>query len=271
MLLSKFMADIVQYGRLLRGSTGSAEGLSFRGMPNDLSQIRRAALATSLRRCDLFSELPAQDLKWIASFVVHKRLGKGDYLFRQGAPAEGFYVVHQGAINVHRINASGKAQVIHVFRVGESFAEAALFENTGYPANASALEQTSVLLVPKTAFLELLRKRPELALRMLASMSRHLQTLVGLIDDLTLKDVQTRLVGWLLKRCGKPLGNEPAVVNLDRSKSVLAAEFGTTNETLSRTFAELRDQKLIFVIGRTITIPKPCELEELFKRNVGDI
>ena len=227
-------------------------------MPNDLSQIGRAALATSLRRCDLFSELPAQDLKWIASFVVHKRLGKGDYLFRQGAHAEGFYVVHQGAINVHRINASGKAQVIHVFRVGESFAEAALFENTGYPANASALEQTSVLLVPKTAFLELLRKRPELALRMLASMSRHLQTLVG-------------LVGWLLKRCGKPLGNEPAVVNLDRSKSVLAAEFGTTNETLSRTFAELRSQKLIFVLGRTITIPKPCELEELFKRNVGDI
>ena len=49
------------------------------------------------------------------------------------------------------------------------------------------------------------------------------------------------------------------------------AEFGTTNETLSRTFAELRDQKLIFVIGRTITMPKPCELEELFKRNVGDI
>jgi hypothetical protein len=28
--------------------------------------------------------------------------------------------VHQGAINVHRINASGKAQVIHVFRVGEA-------------------------------------------------------------------------------------------------------------------------------------------------------
>lgn len=240
-------------------------------MPNDFSRIQRAAHATSLRRCDLFSQLPAEDLKWIASFVVHKRLGKGEYLFRQDAPAEGFYVVQQGAINVYRSNASGKAQVIHVFRVGESFAEATLFENTGYLADASALEQTSVLFVPKTAFLELLRKRPELALRMLASMSRHLQKLVGLIDDLTLKDVQTRLVGWLLERCGKSLGNEPAVVNLDRSKSVLAAEFGTTNETLSRTFAELRDQKLIFVRGRTITIPRPCQLEALFKRNVGDI
>jgi CRP-like cAMP-binding protein len=258
-------------GTTARLDMGRAEGLSFRGMPNDLSQVRSAALATSLRRCNLFSELPAQDLQWIASFVVHKRLGKGDYLFRQGAPFKGFYVVHQGAINVHRINASGKAQVIHVFRAGESFAEAALAENTGYPANARALEQTSVLLVPKTEFLELLGKRPELALRMFASMSRHLQTLVDLIDDLTLKDVQTRLVGWLLKRCSKALGNEAAVVQLDRTKSVLAAEFGTTSETLSRTLAELRNQKLIFVMGRTITILKPRELEELFKRNVGDI
>jgi hypothetical protein len=74
---------------------------------------------------------------------------------------------------------------------------------------------------------------------------------------------------WSGYRCGKPLGNEPVVVKLDRSKSVLAAEFGTTNETLSRTFAERRNQKLIFVIGRTITVPKPCELEELCKGSVG--
>jgi hypothetical protein len=58
----------------------------------------------------------------------------------------------------------------------------------------------------------------------------------------------------------KPLGNEAVVVELDRTKSVPAAEF-----------AELRNQKLIFVMGRTITIPKPRELEELFKQNVGDI
>ena len=111
-------------------------------MPNDLSQIRRAAFATSLRRCYLFSELSAQDLQCIASFVVQKRLGKGECLFREGAPFEGFYVVDEGAISVHRVNASGKMQVIHVFRAGESFAEAALAENTGYPADALALEQT---------------------------------------------------------------------------------------------------------------------------------
>jgi hypothetical protein len=44
--------------------------------------------------------------------------------------------------------------------------------------------------------------------------------------------------------CSKPLGDEAVVVERDRTKGVLAAEFGTTNETLSRTFAELRNLKL---------------------------
>jgi len=235
-------------------------------MPKDLAQLRRASLASSLRRCPLFSELPAQDLQWIASCVVQKCLAKGDWLFRQGEPSEGFYLVHHGAVNVHRVNAAGKEQVIHVFRAGESFAEAVLAGDTPYPADARAVEPTTVLLIPRTAFLELLRKRPELALRMLGSMSRHLHALVALLDDLRLKDVQTRLTGWLLKRCPKPLGDEAAVVELDRTKGVLAAELGTTSETLSRTLAELRTRNLIAVRGRTILIPKPRELEKFFRR-----
>ena len=231
-------------------------------MAKEAVQIRRAAFAAALRRCYLFSALSTQDLECVASFVVQKRLGKGDCLFREGAPSIGFYVVDQGPISVHRINASGKMQVIHVFRPGESFAEATLVENRGYPADACALEQTSVLLVPKVPFLDLLQKRSELALRMVGSMSRHLHALVGLIDDLTLKDVQTRLVCWLLKRCGNPLLDNAVVIRLDRTKSLLASEFGTTNETLSRTFGELRNLKLIAVNGRSITIPNPCRLEE---------
>jgi CRP-like cAMP-binding protein len=239
-------------------------------MANEPAQIRRTAFAATLRRCYLFSELPAKDLESIASFVVQKRLGKGDFLFREGSPCVGFYVMEQGSISIHRINASGKMQIIHVFRAGESFAEAVLVENAGYPADACALEHTSVFLVPKDRFLKLLQKRSELALRMLGSMSRHLHTLVGLIDDLTLKDVQTRLVCWLLKRCGKPLVERAVVIRLEQTKGVLAAEFGTTNETLSRTFAELRKLKLIAVSGRTITIPNPCKLEGYFRHKFDD-
>ena len=64
-----------------------------------------------------------------------------------------------GAINVHRVNATGKEQVIHVFRAGESFAEGTLATDKGYPADARAVEATQVLLVQKGGFLALLRRR----------------------------------------------------------------------------------------------------------------
>jgi hypothetical protein len=43
-------------------------------------------------------------------------------------------------MNIHRVNAAGKEQIIHIFRAGESFAEAGLATPTGYPADARALE-----------------------------------------------------------------------------------------------------------------------------------
>lgn len=240
-------------------------------MRQDIQDMRRVALANSLRACQLFSGLPPEDLDTIASFVVQKRLEKGDYLFHEGAPAEGFYVVQSGAINVHRVSAAGKEQVICVFHPGQSFAEAALASESGYPADARAIESSQILLVPKTDFVELVRRRPEFALRMLGSMSQHLRVLVGLLDDLTLKDVETRLANWLLKRCPVPLGNAPVAIQLHSTKRVIAAELGTASETLSRTLAKFRDEKLLRVSGRTVTLLKPLDLEKLLRRNLGEL
>ncbi len=94
-------------------------------------------------------------------------------------------------------------------------------------------------MVPKGPFLALLARRPDLALRMLGSMSQHLRVLVGLVEDLTLKDVETRLLNWLVQRV--PAGARPPVtIKLNSTKRVLAAELATSSETLSRTFAKLR-------------------------------
>ncbi|MEO6752289.1 MAG: Crp/Fnr family transcriptional regulator [Chthoniobacteraceae bacterium] len=240
-------------------------------MASPTADFRRIVFANTLRGCQLFTGLPAEDLDLIASFAVAKELAKGAYLFHEGSASEGFYVVQRGAVNVHRVSASGKEQVISVFRTGQSFAEAALATAGGYPADARAIEDTTVLLVPKADFLGLLRGRPELALRMLGSMSQHLRVLVGLLDDLTLKDVDTRLANWLLKRCPRPLPRGAIEFQLDRTKRVLAAELGTVSETLSRALAGFRDKKLIRVAGKSITILEPKRLDEILRRNLGEL
>ncbi len=203
--------------------------------------------------------------------VIPKRLAKGDYLFHRGDLAEGFYIVQRGAINVHRVSSLGKEQVIHVFRPVESFAEAALAGPSGYPADARAMTASSVLLVPKRDFVHLLSKRPELALRMLGSLSQHLRVLVALVDDFTLKDIETRLANWLLKRCPQPIANASQMIQLEATKRVLASEMGTTSETLSRTLAKFRELKLLRMSGTTITILQPRGLERLLQRHLGEL
>jgi CRP-like cAMP-binding protein len=237
----------------------------------EASTFRQAVIENTLRSCQLFMGLPTTDIVTIASFVVPKHLDKGDYLFRESDRSEGFYVVQKGAINVHRVSPAGKEQVIHVFRPIESFAEATLATEGGYPADARATEETTVLLVPKNEFVDLLRRRPDLALRMLGSMSQHLRVIVGLLDDLTLKDMETRLANWLLKQCPRPVSAQPVEIKLDRTKRVLAAEMGTTSETLSRTLAKFRDQKFLRVKGNTLTVTRPNELQKLLRHHLGEL
>ena len=235
------------------------------------THFKQAVTENTLRSCQLFYGLPAVDIAAIASFAVTKHLAKGDYLFREGDPTLGFYIVQRGGINVHRVSATGKEQVIHVFRPVESFAEATLASEGGYPGDARATEASTVILIPKRDFVALLRSRPELALRMLSSMSQHLRVLVGLLDDLALKDSETRVANWLLKRCPQPLRVGEIVIELDRTKRVLAAELGATSETLSRTLAKFRDQKLLKVAGRKITITQPRLLDQLLRQHLGEL
>lgn len=231
------------------------------------ADLKLTGLIGSLRCCQLFTGLSAEDLTTIARFTRPLALAKDEYLFHEGEPAHGLYLVQAGAVNVHRVSAAGKEQVIHVFRSGESFAEAALASATGYPANARAVEPTTVLLIPKAPILELIGRRPDLALRMLGSMSVHLRVLVGMLDDLTLKDVETRLLNWLVKQARTA---SQGVIRLPGTKRVLAAELGTSSETLSRTLARLRGQKLITVSAKSIAVHDAGALSAQLRRNLGE-
>jgi len=239
-------------------------------MSTALAEFKKIGVMNALRGCQLFTGLPPQDLENVAAVTIIKSLDKGDYLFHEGDPASGFYIVQRGSVNVHRVNAAGKEQIIHIFRTGESFAEATLATEKGYPADACALEPSQVLLVQKDGILALLRRQPELALRMLGSMSSHLRVLVGQLEDLTLKDVETRLANWLVKRCPNPQSERPVSIELTMTKRVLAAELGTVSETFSRTLAKFRQQRLIAVQGKTVTILAPARLNVLLRRNLGE-
>lgn len=239
-------------------------------MADKFHELRLAAQTVALRGCSMFADVSADDLGRIAAFVETRRARRGDYLFREGDAARGFFIIRLGAVNVHRVGADGVEKTIHVFRQGQSFAEGALAGDGGYPASARAVEDCELLFLPRAAFLALLRSHADLALRMIGSMSQHLRLLVNALEDLQGKDVETRLINWLLKRCPPPRRSAPVEIALDVTKAVLAAELSTRSETLSRALARLRDAGHIEVAGKRIRVLSPARLEAQFRTNLGE-
>lgn len=220
---------------------------------------RLAALVASLRACPMFDALPHADLEAIAEGCQLRRLQKGEILFHEGDAAEGFYVIQLGQIGVFFITPEGREQIFSVFRAPESFAEVVMAMHR-FPAGAKALEYSCVILVRRAPFRELLGRKPELALQMLASMSMHLKELLRLLQDSRGRQIEARLAEWLLQQSPAAAAGCPAVFELPVAKKVLASQLGVTSETLSRTFARFRSEKVIQVIGATICVLNSARL-----------
>ncbi len=216
--------------------------------PDSLQALRRTALLATLRQTQMFADLSSENLAAVADVCSVRALQKGETLFREGDKAEGFYVLQTGAISVFKLTPDGREQIICVFRPPESFAEVTLATVEVYPANAVALENSTVVVVQRTGFRELIVRKPELSLYMLASMSLHLKHLVQTLQDYKGRQIEARLADWMLRHT--PEGADS--YDLPMSKKTLAGQLGVTSETLSRTFARFREEGLIRVEGPRI-------------------
>jgi CRP/FNR family transcriptional regulator len=211
----------------------------------------------ALTACPLFGGLEESYRRTLAGVMVLREAEKGDYLFFQGDRAEGFYVVVKGKVKVHRLAPDGREQVLHLFGPGEVVGEVPVFQGGNYPACAAAEGRVEALYLPGERFLELGEENPTILMEMLAVLSMRLRKFVGLIDDLSLKEVSARLAKHLLdlrSRAGEDR------FRLDSSKTVLASKIGTISATMSRTFAKMQKRGILAVKGEEITVHDPDAL-----------
>lgn len=209
----------------------------------------------------LFEGLSASDLDGLDKVVVMQTMERGQTIFSEGDEGRGFYVVHTGRVKIYKLSPEGKEQILHILGPGQPFGEAAVFAGKAFPAHALALEKGRTLYFPRTAFIDLVKKNPSLALNMLASLSRRLHQFAGLIEALSLKEVPGRLASYLLYLSEK--ADNALVLKLDISKGQLASLLGTIPETLSRILARMHKQGLIQSDGAEIRILDRDGLTEL--------
>jgi CRP/FNR family transcriptional regulator len=170
--------------------------------------------------------------------------------------------VLDGKVKVYKLSAEGKERILHIVHPGGTFAEAAIFGNGLYPAYAEPLIPSMLLYIPRDGFLQLLATNGRIAINMIAGLSRFLRQFAQQIEELTFKDVPSRLARYLLDLSrGRQM-----TVELPISKSQLASNLGTVSETFSRTLRKLSDDDLIRVSGKWVEILDVERLEELAEK-----
>jgi CRP/FNR family transcriptional regulator len=218
-----------------------------------------------LRRCPLFTGLKEEDLKKIKAIASPKQVGKREILFSDGEETRGFYVILSGKVKIYKISPEGKEQILHVVSAPDAFAEAALFLEGTYPAFAEALSDSQLLFFPKKDFIQLIEKNPKLSINMIVTLSQYLKRFALLIEELSLKEVSSRIAKYLIDLSLKSSkeGKSNKEVELDLSKTQLALKLGTISETLSRTLAKMKAKGIIDVKKNRILILNREALEEL--------
>ncbi len=215
----------------------------------------------------LFEGLPENQLRDLSMIVVDQVVNKGQEIFSQGEEGAGFYVVVSGRVKIYKTSMDGKEQILHIFGPGEPFGEVPVFSGQRFPANAAAMEKSRIFFFPRDAFVALVKRNPDLALNMLAVLSRRLRRFAQLIEELSLKEVPSRLAAYLIYLSDRKNGSSE--IKLDISKAQLASLLGTIPETLSRILSKMKKAGFLEIQGPHIKILDYEGLQDLAESGRG--
>jgi CRP/FNR family transcriptional regulator, dissimilatory nitrate respiration regulator len=196
-----------------------------------------------LTDCRLFTAVPAKSFQRLVAIARLARFRRGQMVFRENEECPGVYVVGQGMVRVFKTGAGGKEHVLHIVEAGGTFAEVAALGGFKVPAAAQAVESTLCALLPQEPFRKALEEDHALCLGMLSGLSLWVKHLVGLLEDVVLRDAAGRIANYLLDARQAEDGN----VALPSLKRYVASHLNVTSETFSRTLSRLVDAGLIAV------------------------
>ncbi len=130
----------------------------------------------TLATVDLFSSLDKKELQTLAKSSQERTYSAGTKLFAQGDSGSGLYILKSGKVSISQQNGENEVdKEINTVGAGEAFGEMALLDDQPRSATVTAVEDVTALLLPVWEFRGILKAHPDIALKLLASLSRRLR------------------------------------------------------------------------------------------------
>jgi CRP/FNR family transcriptional regulator, global nitrogen regulator len=203
-----------------------------------------------------YRRLCLEDFERAGIRVAERRYGAQEAIFAPGDPDEHLYFVLCGTVRLYKLYGDYKEATVALLKDGDLFGELNLQEGSGQTVFAHALTDVRVAVIRKRMLVEVLKRAPELVVKLLSSLCERLEQSEELIDRLLDRGVSARL-GKLLQNLSDRFGKTdgPAtILDVRLTHQDLANMIASTREAVSKVMSELQRDGLIEVRNRKIAI-----------------
>jgi CRP/FNR family transcriptional regulator, cyclic AMP receptor protein len=204
----------------------------------------------ALRQTDLLRSVTARDLEPIAAASRLRSARRGQVLFTAGDPSDTVILVISGRVKVVVRSADGAELTLTIVQPGGMFGEISIADGGPRSADAEALEDCRLLLVPIDLVAELSSRVPSVAQALMRSVAATLRRLTEAASDLVFLDLPRRVAKVLLSQ---PRG-EDEVIELKMSQEELAHQVGGSRQSVNAALRGFERRGWIEVRDRAVTL-----------------
>jgi CRP-like cAMP-binding protein len=218
-----------------------------------------------LRTTPIFSRLVPEDRRKIAEVASVREFSRGEMIFEQESPSDAFYAITAGRVKIFKMMPNGKDLILEVFGPGDPLGAVAAYLGRPFPASASALEETTCVLIPRADFFRLLEEHPSLVRGLLLGLTTRLVELTNRLAELTGGRIEPRFARLFIK-LGKEMGRPDrggVFIPLALSRQELADMTGTTIETCIRIMSRWGKDQIVRTEKDGLVVVGPRDLEQI--------
>ena len=228
-------------------------------------EIIESCLTCPHREERIFCDLPPAAVQRLSTITSASSYPKGATLFVEGQVSRGVFIVCTGRVKLSTSSIDGKTLIVRLSEPGEVLGLPATVTGTTYELMAEVVEPAQVNFVSRQDFLSFLGEFGEVALRVAQQLGKTYHSAIAEIRAIGLShSAEEKLARFILDLIGDQKPGEGAVkVRLSFTHEEIAQNIGTSRETVTRAFADLRKKNLLSVKGSTLTINDRSSLERI--------
>lgn len=193
------------------------------------------------------------------STIMKKNLLKGTKVFDEGDPCGGVAFLLGGCIRVSKVGRNGREVVLYRLRKGDSciLTISSVMGNMSYPASAIVEEDAEVFLLSMQQFKSLMSHNSEIQHYVYKLLSERLLEVMTLIDEIIFKNIDERLLEFLLKYST----HDGDILEITHDE--IAIELGTAREVVSRMLKKLERDGLLYLSRGKVKLLQRSDLENI--------